>query len=148
MTEALAPPKPTLTQILELETRMRAQPQVLIEPVHYFAKGLYARQITIPAGVQLTGRIHRHEHLNIISCGDISIWTEDGAVRIRGPATLVSRPGTKRVGFAHTETVWTTIHAVSEELSRACDIARIEEELVLPDRLLESEIKQLLEAVS
>jgi hypothetical protein len=103
-------------KILQLEDKMREQPgQILIEPVHYFAEGLYAREITIPKGTLLTGKIHLFEHINIISKGDISVLTENGVKRIKAPATLISRPGIKRVGYAHEETVWTTIHACNEK---------------------------------
>lgn len=81
---------------------------------HHFSKGIYAREMFIPAGTVLTGKIHRHEHLNIISAGDISVLTEEGPKRIVAPYTVVSPPGTKRLGYAHTDTVWTTIHATHE----------------------------------
>lgn len=113
-------------KIVSLETEMRKEPQVEIPPQHYLAKGLYAREITIPAGTLLTGKIHLEEHLNIISKGDISVLTDDGIKRITAPATIISKPGIKRVGYAHADTVWTTIHAC--ELT---DIAEIEEALVV-----------------
>lgn len=102
-------------KVLSLEDKMRERPdQIHIEPVHYVAHGLYAREITIPKGTLLTGKIHLFEHINIISKGDISVLTEEGVKRIKAPATLISRPGIKRVGFAHEDTVWTTIHACHE----------------------------------
>lgn len=100
-------------QIVALEQEMLAMPehQIEIVPRHYFAHGLYAREITIPKGAVLTGKIHLFEHINIISKGDISVMTDDGVRRITAPATIVSKPGIKRVGWAHEETVWTTVHA-------------------------------------
>lgn len=99
-------------KVLALEDAMRKEPdQLHIEPVHYIAHGLYAREITIPKGCTLTGKIHLFEHINIISKGEISVLTEHGVKRIKAPATIISQPGIKRVGYAHEETVWTTIHA-------------------------------------
>ena len=98
-------------KIARLETAMMQFEQVDIPPIHYFAKGLYAREIFIPAGTLLTGKIHKREHLNIISQGDISVMTEEGVKRISAPFAMVSKPGIKRVGYAHEDTVWTTIHA-------------------------------------
>lgn len=121
------PAVPSRSQILRLENEMRRHAQVEIRPVHYFAEGLYAREITIPAGTLLTGLIHKKEHLNIISKGDITVWTEHGMKRVRAPFTMVSPPGTKRVGYAHEDTVWTTIHACT-----LSDLAEIETELVIP----------------
>lgn len=94
-----------------LEAELFKHPQIEIPPRHYFAKGLYAREITIPAGTLLTGKIHTTQHINIISKGEISVLTEHGPRRVKAPCTLVSPPGTKRAGYAHEETVWTTIHA-------------------------------------
>lgn len=94
-----------------LEAELLKLPQVEIPPRHYFAKGLYAREITIPKGTLLTGKIHTGQHINIISKGDITVLTEHGPKRVKAPCTLISPPGTKRAGYAHEETVWTTIHA-------------------------------------
>lgn len=112
-------------KIERLEGMMRKFDGVPIEPRHHFAKGLYAREIFIPKGTLLTGKIHKHEHLNIISKGDISVLTEAGPQRIKAPFTIVSMPGTKRVGYAHEDTVWTTIHATTET-----DVEKIEAELM------------------
>lgn len=119
---------PSLRSKIEgLEAAMMAAPGTIkIEPVHHFAKGLYAREIFIPKGTLLTGKIHKHEHLNIISQGEISVLTEHGPQRIKAPCTIVSKPGTKRVGYAHEDTVWTTIHATDES-----DIEKIDEALVV-----------------
>lgn len=112
-------------KIERLEGMMKQFEGVPIEPRHYFANGLYAREIFIPKGTLLTGKIHKHEHLNIISQGEISVLTEAGPQRIKAPFTIVSLPGTKRVGYAHEDTVWTTIHATTET-----DIEKIEAELI------------------
>jgi hypothetical protein len=115
-------------KILIIEDEMRKQPQVDIPPMHYFAKGIYAREILIPKGTLLTGMIHRTEHLSIISKGDITIINENGErMRIRAPYTVVSQPGTKRLGYAHEDTVWTTIHGTEER-----DLDALEKQLIAP----------------
>lgn len=101
-------------------------PQVDIPLVHRFSNGLYAREIFIPKGTILVGKIHRYESLNIVSMGDITVLTEDGAKRVQAPYTVVSPPGTKRVGFANEDTVWTTIHATDET-----DLGKLEDDLIL-----------------
>ncbi len=113
--------------ILALEKAMLEQPQVEIEPTHYFADGIYAREIVIPAGTLLTGKIHKTRHLNIVSKGKIAVVTEWGQKIIEAPFTFVAEPGTKRVGVALEDTVWTTIHA-SEET----DLVKLEDELIAP----------------
>lgn len=115
-------------QIQQLEDELLKQPQVDIPVTHHLPAGLYAREITIPAGVMVTGKVHLEEHLNIISAGEISILTEDGVKRIKAPYTMISRPGTKRVGYAHTDTVWTTVHANPQNET---EIAALEDRLVV-----------------
>ena len=116
-------------KIEQLEQAMfkMVEHHIEIEPVHHFSKGLYAREITIPKGTTLTGKIHKTEHINVISKGDISVLTENGIQRIKAPCTIISKPGTKRVGFAHEDTVWTTFHATDET-----DLVKLEADLIAP----------------
>ena len=114
-------------KIERLEGMMKqVDAKVEIKPVHRFAKGLYAREIFIPKGTMLTGKIHKQEHLNIVAQGEISVLTDAGPQRIKAPCTIVSSPGTKRVGYAHEDTVWITVHATDET-----DVERIDAELVV-----------------
>ena len=101
-------------QVTLIEDEMRKHPRVEIPMRHYFSPGVYAREITIPAGTLLTGRIHKYEQLNILSSGEISVLTEEGMKRVKAPFTIVSPAGTKRIAFAHTECVWTTILGTHE----------------------------------
>ena len=88
-----------------------AAPQIEIETHHFFADGIYARQIHVPAGAWVVGAIHGESHINILSHGEASVATETGSKRIRAPATFEAVAGRKVVGFAHTDVVWTTFHA-------------------------------------
>jgi hypothetical protein len=124
------PAKISREKIIRLEQEMREMDQVQIETKHRFSEGIYAREITIPKGCLLTGKVHKTVHLNIISKGDITVWTEDGMKRVQAPYTMVSQPGTKRVGFAHEETVWTTIHGTHET-----DLDTLERDLIEPEMI-------------
>ena len=77
---------------------------------HTFAPGVYAREMTIPEGVVVIGRIHRHAHVNVISQGKCRVLTEFGFETLEAPCTFVSQQGTKRVVVALDTVVWTTIH--------------------------------------
>lgn len=102
-------------KVLAVEKLMREQGQpVAIETKHYFAPGLYAREILIPKGTLATSKIHLFEHIDIISKGEISVLTDEGMKRITAPATFVSKPGLKRIGYAHEDTVWVSIIACNE----------------------------------
>lgn len=113
----------------ELEGAMAQSGDVIhIEPVHRFADGIYAREITIPKGTLLTGKIHRTRHLNIVSAGQIAVWSEGEPLRvITAPYSFVAEPGTRRLGYAYEDTVWTTIHATTET-----DLEKLEAELIEP----------------
>ena len=96
---------------------------------HSFAPGVYVRQIFIPAGVLIVGKIHKHEHPNFLMKGKVSVLTESGGVEIlEAPLQMISPAGTKRVVYAHTDTVWTTIHVTEKT-----DLVEIEEDIIAKD---------------
>ena len=100
--------------VLELERALQTMPQAVCPVRWYFAPGMAAREMLIPAGTVLTGAVHKTEHLNTISQGRIWVTTDNGVMEIRAPFTMVSSIGTKRAGFALEDTVWTTYHATDE----------------------------------
>ena len=105
----------------KLEEQVLALPQLDLKPVHYFAKGMYARELFMPAGSVITGKIHKQEHLVIISSGTVSISTENGTQLIQGPATFVAPGGSKRAFFAHTDTLFTVIHSTQAKTVEAAE---------------------------
>ena len=78
---------------------------------HEIHGGMYARELFIPAGVVLTGKIHLADHICLLSQGDLSVMTDDGMRRIQAPYTFNARAGLKKIGYAHTDCVFTTVHA-------------------------------------
>lgn len=114
-------------QIIALEEAMKELPQIEISVFHYFAKGLYAREVRIPKGALCVGKIHRHEHLNILISGKIRIQSEDADIVVEAPATFVASAGVKKVLFAIENTVFMNVLATDitdiEEIDKAhvCD---------------------------
>ena len=100
--------------VFAFEDEMKKQPQVEMRLEHYFAPGIYARELHIPAGVMLTGKIHKYPQLNILSKGRIKVLTDNGVVDVEAPFTVVSPAGTKRIALAVTDCVWTTILQTDE----------------------------------
>lgn len=92
---------------------------------HVFAPGAYARTILIPADTLVVGKIHKHAHLNMLMQGTVSVATEEGPMRLMGPVVMCSKAGTKRVVYAHTDTIWTTVH-----LTESTDLDAIEEQII------------------
>lgn len=72
--------------------------------------GMYYRALTIPAGVCLTGKIHHDDHICILEQGDLSVMTDDGLKRLQAPARFKARAGLKKIGYAHSDVVFSTIH--------------------------------------
>src|ERR1700680_2348720 len=96
-------------KVSAIEAMMKKVEQIEIPLRHYFSPGIYAREIQIPKGALITGKIHKYSALNILSKGELSVLLEDGIKRIKAPFTVVSTPGTKRIACAHEDSVWTTI---------------------------------------
>jgi hypothetical protein len=102
---------------------------------HYFAPsveefkcGTYAREMTIPKGTVVVGKIHKHAHINIISKGEVSVVTEHGKKYYTAPCTFISEVGLKRAVYAEEETIWTTIHLTNHLSENKLD--EIEKEVI------------------
>ena len=54
--------------------------QVDVPVKHHFSKDVYARELFIPKGCFIVGKIHKHENLNILSQGELSIVSISSAV--------------------------------------------------------------------
>jgi len=102
-------------KINALEQAMLQEEQVSIDVNHRFNGGIYAREITIPKGTLLTGRIHKFDHFDIMLSGDISVSTDTGEVkRLTGLNIMEGKAGKKRAGYAHEDTHWITFHCAEE----------------------------------
>ncbi|AUR93153.1 coil containing protein [Vibrio phage 1.184.A._10N.286.49.A5] len=102
-------------KINALEVAMLQEEQVPIDVNHRFNGGIYAREITIPKGTLLTGRIHKFDHFDIMLSGDISVSTDTGEVkRLTGLNIMEGKAGKKRAGYAHEDTHWITFHCAEE----------------------------------
>lgn len=120
--------------IVKLEAHLMAMPpandgqagQIAIKTTHRFAPGVYVREIFIPKGSILVGKINKTEHLSMMVSGDITVCTENGKARLNGWNVFTTKPGLQRVGCAHEDTVWITIHRNPDEES---NIDTLEERL-------------------
>jgi len=91
----------------------------------------YAREMLIPKGTIIIGKIHRHQHLNFISKGRATVFTEFGKKVLEAPCTFVSEVGLKRAVYAEEDTLWTTVH-LTEFTGEEC-LTEIENEVIAPD---------------
>ena len=93
---------------------------------HHFSFGVYGREMSVPAGTVVVGKIHKYESLNIMSKGRMLMLMDDGtSLEVSAPYTVVAPPGTRRVAYALEDSIWTTIHGTHER-----DLAVIEEAFI------------------
>lgn len=119
------------TKIHALEAVLKTLPQADLKLFHYFSPGVYARELHIPADCTVVGEIHKYPQLNILSKGKIRVSVNGDMKDIEAPFTVVSPAGTKRVAYAYTDCVWTTILHTDETNISAIEkhfIAKSEEE--------------------
>lgn len=118
-----------MAKILALQDEVAKLPQIEFKPVHYFAPGMYVRELVIEKDSLVVGKIHRHEHVVMLLKGDATVYTEDKVERIKGPRIWISPAGVKRVVYAHKECTFATVHATEET-----DLDKIEEWVIVPEQ--------------
>ncbi len=96
---------------------------------HSFAEGCVMREIWIPAGEAVVGKIHKHSHPNFLMSGTVLVVTEyEGVQKFTGPLAMISQPGTKRALVALTDVWWIVVHVTEET-----DLVKIEEAVIATD---------------
>lgn len=143
-------------QIAQLEKAMLETPGFSKDcpdcPVkHFRAPGMIGRQMLIPKGQLIVGKIHKHAHLNHISYGHVRVETDHGPMEIKGPHTFTSEVGTKRAVFALEDTLWTTFHLNPNNYDpdNEDDMQKLEDEIIAKsyDELPSPDQKPRLEVV-
>lgn len=98
-------------KIEAIEHTLSELPQQKLPLNHLFGPGWYCRSICLPAETLLTSRIHLFSHPFIISMGAVSVWSDAcGWELMRASHVGVTTPGTRRILYAHTDVIWTTVH--------------------------------------
>jgi len=82
---------------------------------HHFAPDVYGREMLLPVGNVVVGKLHRHAHLNVILKGKVRVTTEEGTTDYTAPHIFTSFSGTKRAVYVLEETIWLTIHPTDKE---------------------------------
>lgn len=123
-------PKEQLREMVhKIEDYVNTYGEKIEVPVkHYFSKGVYAREMPMKKGEIVIGKIHKYENFNVLSKGKVSVLSIDGIKIVEAPYSFVGSPGTKRVIYAHEDSVWTVVHGTDEK-----DIEKIEVEFIAKD---------------
>lgn len=114
-------------KIAELEGVMKKMPQLEIPIEHHFSPGIYMRQMTMPAGSLVVGKIHKTEHMCILAKGSVIVANGDERHTYHAPAVVHSMPGTKRALHALEEVVWINVHHNPENIK---DLDAVEKHFV------------------
>lgn len=103
--------KKFIAQLEICDTRIESIPVI-----HHYADGVYGRECFIERGQIIAGRIHKTEHINVISQGCVDVVIDNvitGEIvktTYEAPCIFVAPAGTKRIIFANEDTIWTTFH--------------------------------------
>ena len=137
---------PTMESIRKLESVMKTMHGQLTEDEltsHHFCGGMYGREFFLPAGGVAVGKTHAKECFFLIVAGDASISTADGSIqRVHAPYMPTTKPGSKRVVAAHTDTIFLTFHPNPDDER---DLIQLEQRFIIPEALPAPEAKELLE---
>ena len=123
--------------IKQCEAIIKSLPHSEGNVTHVFSNGIYAREASVPSGSIVSSKLHKKEHIFTVSKGIVSVFsTTEGLKLIQAPYTGITKPGTKRLIYAHTDLVWTTYHATDKKT-----VEEVEEEVIEND---ESNLIKLL----
>lgn len=96
--------------ILRIGRRLGAFPQIHHTTLHHFGAGVYVREFRQPANSIVVGKIHRYDHVFMITAGEVTVISPDGRERIHAPHVRESRGMIERVVIAHTDVTFLTAH--------------------------------------
>ena len=131
-----APPAALRDQVRALAQAMRVVPGAITDASHltshHFCAGLYGRELFIPAGMAVVGKVHANENMFLLLRGRLQIATEAGPVEIAAPWLSITQPGQQRAVFALEDSVCMNIHANPDDER---DMAVLESRYIIPEAL-------------
>ena len=108
---------PMRERVEAFETQLNKLPQVHCPIRHYFAPGIYAREITIPAGTVVIGAVHKTDNLIVVSLGRLQIVTDTGTREIQAGETFTCKAGMKNAVVALENSRWTNFMSNPENIT-------------------------------
>lgn len=120
-----------IDKVRQFREMLAQMPQEQI-PLHHLIHGkMYARTIFAKAGTVIVGTEANLDNICVV-CGDITVTTENGPIRLTGFNILPATRGHKRVGITHSDTYWTTlVHTDKQTVQEAEDEMTNESHLLL-----------------
>jgi quercetin dioxygenase-like cupin family protein len=83
--------------------------------VHHFSSGVYAKQMTLPAGFTALSHSHEFDHMSILASGKVLVKTDDSeVVEYTAPTVVTIKAGINHAIYAVEDASWFCIHATDE----------------------------------
>lgn len=118
--------EPVNLSIVALQKQMTDMEQLEIKVWHHFiGDHIYVREMFMPAGSVIVGKIHKKQHLLQVQIGSVKVTSKEYSGILRGPIAYNSGPGAKRALLALSDCFISTVHEVS-----STDLDKIEAELI------------------
>jgi len=134
---------PTREAIERLEKSLKTAPQAEIVTRHYFADGMYCREVARSKDTLIVGKVHKKEHFYVVLQGEVTVVGDGTRERIKAPRIIVSKPGTKRAVYAHEDSICMTVHRTFETDMEAIERELVEEDphsMFLPGNILKPKV--------
>lgn len=98
---------------------------------HDFCDGVYRRGFFLAQGDFVISKMHAHENWFLLFSGDVSIYAGDGTTtRVKAPFMMVTVPGTKRLVYAHEDSMIYNFHSNPENET---DPVKLEAKFIIPE---------------
>jgi hypothetical protein len=129
----------SVDEVLDMvEATILSRPQIQLKAKHTFTKGLYCRELFMPAGTEVISKCHNTQHQWVSLLGIVLVFTKHtGWKLVTSPERGITEPDTRRVLRTVTDCVWLTFHPTDhfpkddseEEILKA--VALVEEDIIL-----------------
>jgi hypothetical protein len=92
---------------------------------HFDERGVYMREVFMPAGSFIIGKQHKTDNYNIMLSGRISVLV-DGEIRhLKAPCVFMAKAGGRKVAYIHEDVRWINVHPTFET-----DLDKLEDMLI------------------
>lgn len=98
---------------------------------HSFSDKVYIREVFMPKGSLIVGKVHKTRHFNIVLTGECEVLIGGEYRRIKAPCTFESLEGSQKTLYIYEDCRWATVH-VNEDNETDLNI--------LEERYIESEL--------
>ena len=95
---------------------------------HSFSEGIYVREIFIPKGMFVIGKIHKLCHTFFLMKGKLRMLTPNGVEEIEAPFYGNAEAGTKRVIVALEDTIFVNVHPNPQNIK---EMDKLEEKFIV-----------------